>query len=122
MNSCANDLVNEKRIKIVIHSLTVVGVVGTLEASKAVHLTHMGWILLFFKIEKRLPQSDKLQQMIRQGIPHSIRPQIWMRLTGALTKKITSDTSYKIIVRTSSNDHLMTSKQIEKVSHYHRLL
>ena len=63
----------------------------------------------------RLPQSEKLTQMIRQGIPHSIRPQIWLRLCGGLEKKTKSDTSYKVIVRTSSNDHLMTSKQIEKV-------
>jgi hypothetical protein len=53
--------------------------------------------------------------MIRQGIPHSVRPQIWMRISGSLEKKLKSDTSYKIIVKASSNDHLMTSKQIEKV-------
>ena len=40
-----------------------------------------------------------------------------MRLSGALEKKKNSDLTYKDIVKTSSNDHLMTSKQIEKVIH-----
>ena len=53
--------------------------------------------------------------MVRKGIPHSIRPQIWMRLAGALDKKSKSETSYKELVKASSNDLLMTSKQIEKV-------
>ena len=50
------------------------------------------------------------------GIPHSLRPQIWMRTSGALQKKLQSDLSYKDIVKNSSHEHLMTSKQIEKVS------
>lgn len=41
---------------------------------------------------------------------------MWPRMCGALEKKRQSDTSYKDIVKASSNDHLMTSKQIEKVS------
>ena len=49
------------------------------------------------------------------GIPHSLRPQIWMRTSGALQKKLQSDLSYKDIVKNSSHEHLMTSKQIEKV-------
>ena len=52
--------------------------------------------------------------MISQGIPHSLRPQIWMRISGALKKKISSEISYKDIVKASSNDTLMTNKQIEK--------
>jgi hypothetical protein len=70
--------------------------------------------LTWDKIETRLPHSEKLRQLIRQGIPHSIRPQIWLRACGALEKKLKADTTYKVIVKTSSNDHLMTSKQIEK--------
>ena len=54
------------------------------------------------------------REMVMEGIPHTLRPQIWMRLSGALAKKAESDISYKQIVRASSNDHLMTSKQIEK--------
>lgn len=71
--------------------------------------------LTWDKVEKRLPRSEKLRTMVRQGIPHSMRPQIWMRLTGALEKKLKSEICYKDLVKTSSQDHLMTSKQIEKV-------
>lgn len=52
--------------------------------------------------------------MVRAGIPHSLRPQMWMRLSGALQKKLNSETNYKEIVKASSNDALMSSKQIEK--------
>ena len=69
-----------------------------------------------FQVESRLPRSDKLKTMVKTGIPHSIRPHIWLRVSGALEKKNKSDTSYKDIVKASSNDLLMTSKQIEKVS------
>lgn len=30
----------------------------------------------------RLPRTEKLRSMVKQGIPHSLRPQIWMRLSG----------------------------------------
>ena len=53
--------------------------------------------------------------MTKEGIPHSLRPHMWMRISGAYEKKIKSDLTYKDVVKASSNDHLMTSKQIEKV-------
>ena len=53
--------------------------------------------------------------MIRNGIPHSMRSHVWMRVSGALEKRNKSPTTYKDIVKASSNDLLMTSKQIEKV-------
>lgn len=28
------------------------------------------------------PHSENLQSMVRQGIPHSLRPQLWMRFSG----------------------------------------
>jgi len=28
------------------------------------------------------PHSETLQSMVRQGIPHSLRPQLWMRFSG----------------------------------------
>jgi len=28
------------------------------------------------------PHSEILQSMVRQGIPHSLRPQLWMRFSG----------------------------------------
>lgn len=66
-------------------------------------------------MEPYLSRSDKLNGMIRQGIPHSLRPQLWMRLSGAMKKKLSCDLTYKDVVKASSNDHVMTSKQIEKV-------
>lgn len=70
--------------------------------------------LIWDNIKVRLSTSEKLKVMVRQGIPHSLRPQLWMRTSGALEKKAKMETSYKMVVKASSNDHLMTSKQIEK--------
>uniref|UniRef100_A0A2C9MAD3 Small G protein signaling modulator 3 n=1 Tax=Biomphalaria glabrata TaxID=6526 RepID=A0A2C9MAD3_BIOGL len=70
--------------------------------------------LTWDKVEARLPRSEKLRGMVRQGIPQSLRAQMWLRLSGALEKKNKSDLSYKDVVKASSSDHLMTSKQIEK--------
>ena len=33
-------------------------------------------------VERRLPRTDKLRAMVREGIPHSLRPQLWMRFSG----------------------------------------
>lgn len=62
-----------------------------------------------------LQKSEKFRDMVRKGIPHSLRPHIWLRISGALQKKFNAEMSYKDIVKTGSKDHLMTSKQIEKV-------
>ncbi|XP_019765184.1 small G protein signaling modulator 3 homolog isoform X2 [Dendroctonus ponderosae] len=70
--------------------------------------------LTWDKVEVRIPRTDKLLQMVRSGIPHSLRSQMWMRMSGALEKKQHSELCYKEILRMSSNDSLMTSKQIEK--------
>ena len=77
------------------------------------HNTEVG-DLTWDKVQPRLLRTEKLCNMVKSGIPHSLRPQIWMRLSGALEKKLNSDVSYKEIVRASSNDHLMVSRQIEK--------
>jgi hypothetical protein len=39
---------------------------------------------------------------------------MWFMLAGSLQKQLSSEMSYKDIVKASSNDALMTSKQIEK--------
>lgn len=70
--------------------------------------------LLWENVAISLPRTEKLRNMVRAGIPHSLRPQMWMRLSGALQKKLNSETSYHDIVKASGNDQLMTSKQIEK--------
>ena len=53
--------------------------------------------------------------MVKAGIPHSLRPHIWMRVSGAQERKNKQTTPYTDIVKASSNDLLMSSKQIEKV-------
>uniref|UniRef100_A0A3Q2XUP5 RUN and TBC1 domain-containing protein 3 n=1 Tax=Hippocampus comes TaxID=109280 RepID=A0A3Q2XUP5_HIPCM len=61
-----------------------------------------------------LPRSERLRALVLGGIPHSMRPQLWMRLSGALQKKRTSEITYKEIIKNSSNDDTSTAKQIEK--------
>lgn len=34
------------------------------------------------KLELTLPRTEKLSTMIQNGIPHSLRPQLWMRMSG----------------------------------------
>ncbi|XP_064478602.1 small G protein signaling modulator 3 homolog [Ornithodoros turicata] len=71
--------------------------------------------LTWDRVKTSLPHNEKLSNMLRlAGIPHSLRPQLWMRLSGAATKKMTADIGYRDIVRASSNNHLLSSKQIEK--------
>ncbi|RNA19212.1 Small G signaling modulator 3 [Brachionus plicatilis] len=62
-----------------------------------------------------LDRSEKLRSMIRgQGIPHSLRPFIWMRLSSALEKKQKSKFKYVDLFKNSEQDHFNASKQIEK--------
>ncbi|XP_056379981.1 small G protein signaling modulator 3 isoform X3 [Hyla sarda] len=70
--------------------------------------------LTWDKIDVTLPRSDKLRSLVLAGIPHSMRPQLWMRLSGALQKKRNSEMTYRDIVRNSSNDETLAAKQIEK--------
>lgn len=84
--------------------------IAHLEFSHNKEATELTWDT----VDVFLPRTEKLKNMVRAGIPHSLRPQMWMRLSGGLQKKIKSETSYKEIVKISSNDALMTSKQIEK--------
>ena len=36
-------------------------------------------------VERSLARTDKLRGMVSGGVPHSLRPQIWMRLAGIHT-------------------------------------
>ncbi|XP_010765031.1 small G protein signaling modulator 3 [Notothenia coriiceps] len=65
-------------------------------------------------IDPVLSRSERLRSLVLGGIPHSMRPQLWMRLAGALQKKRTSEISYREIIKNSSNDDSSTSKQIDK--------
>lgn len=84
--------------------------IAHLEFSHNKEATELTWD----NVAVTLPRTEKLRNMVRAGIPHSLRSQMWMRLSGALQKKIKSETNYHEIVKASSNDSLMTSKQIEK--------
>uniref|UniRef100_A0A671P426 Small G protein signaling modulator 3 n=1 Tax=Sinocyclocheilus anshuiensis TaxID=1608454 RepID=A0A671P426_9TELE len=68
--------------------------------------------LTWDKISPTLARSDRLRTLVLGGIPHSMRPQLWMRLSGALQKKRTSEISYKEIVKNSSNDDTTAAKQV----------
>ena len=74
----------------------------------------------YFQLDSRLARSEKLRSMVKSGIPHSLRPHIWMRISGAQERKSKQATPYTDIVKASSNDLLMTSKQIEKVLQLHK--
>ncbi|XP_061079933.1 small G protein signaling modulator 3 isoform X2 [Conger conger] len=65
-------------------------------------------------ISPSLARSDRLRALVLAGIPHSMRPQLWMRLSGALQKKRGSEISYREIIKNSSNDDTTAAKQIEK--------
>lgn len=70
--------------------------------------------LTWDRIDASLPRSDKLRALVLSGIPHSMRPQMWMRFSGALLKKRSSEMSYREIVKNSSNEETLSAKQIEK--------
>jgi hypothetical protein len=64
---------------------------------------------------KTLNKCEKLKFLIRdEGISHSLRPFIWLRISGAYEKKTKSMFNYADIVKKSLNSDLHTSKQIEK--------
>ncbi|XP_074231698.1 small G protein signaling modulator 3 isoform X2 [Camelus bactrianus] len=67
--------------------------------------------LTWDKIAVSLPRSEKLRSLVLAGVPHSMRPQLWMRLSGALQKKRNSELSYREIVKNSSNDETIAAKQ-----------
>lgn len=52
--------------------------------------------------------------VIFEGIPHSLRPSLYLSMSGAYEKKKKSQNTYMEIVKASNNDALVTSKQIEK--------
>uniref|UniRef100_A0A2R5L1Q0 Small G protein signaling modulator 3 homolog n=1 Tax=Hirondellea gigas TaxID=1518452 RepID=A0A2R5L1Q0_9CRUS len=61
-----------------------------------------------------LPRTEKLRSLVLAGVPHSYRPQLWIRLSGSLQKKRTAKVRYEEMVSASSSDILSTNRQIEK--------
>jgi len=69
--------------------------IAHLEFSHNKEATELSWE----HVDVMLPRTEKLRNMVRQGIPHTLRAQMWMRLSGALAKKQKSETSYHDIVK-----------------------
>ncbi len=70
----------------------------------------LSFSLVTFWRKKALLYKKLVRKMLKKltaGIPHSLRPYVWMRLTGALQKKAASELTYKQIVKASTNDHLV---------------
>lgn len=70
--------------------------------------------LTWDKVGHTIPKSEKLQDLVRSGIPHSLRSEVWLRLSGALQKKVTSQVTYKEIIEASIEGSASTAKAIEK--------
>lgn len=53
--------------------------VAHLEFSHNTEVSDLTWDT----VEERLPRTDRLRAMVKLGVPHSLRPQLWMRMSGA---------------------------------------
>ena len=62
----------------------------------------------------RLIPNERLDRLMPAGVPHSLRSAIWLRLSGALLKKQEAGVSYAELVKASSSNSLIVTKQIEK--------
>ncbi|CAL8089006.1 unnamed protein product [Orchesella dallaii] len=68
-------------------------------------------------IPEKIPLSQKLWEMVQNGgIPHSLRPQMWCRLSSALEKKSnTFNLPYwKVVKESTANEYFSYAKHIEK--------
>jgi len=66
------------------------------------------------ELGETLARGEKMEKLVRDGVPHSLRPALWPMLLGAKSKAEKSGLTYKEVVRGSGNDILQSSKQIEK--------
>ena len=53
--------------------------------------------------------------MVKDGIPHSLRPYVWLRLAGAMLKKNTSEVTYKQVKKVSDYNNILLNTQPYKV-------
>uniref|UniRef100_A0A7M5XAK7 RUN and TBC1 domain-containing protein 3 n=1 Tax=Clytia hemisphaerica TaxID=252671 RepID=A0A7M5XAK7_9CNID len=70
--------------------------------------------LTWDKVDRSLERTDKLKELVYNGIPHSMRVHLWPRLSGALKKKHESEISYRKIVKKSEDEDSLILSQIEK--------
>lgn len=69
-------------------------------------------------IPNKIPLTQKLWELIIKdgGIPHSLRPQMWLRLSGALEKKsnLINLPYWKVVKESTCNEYFSFAKLIEK--------
>ena len=53
--------------------------------------------------------------MVKDGIPHSLRPYVWLRLAGAMLKKNTSEVTYKQVKKVSDYNNILLNTQPYKL-------
>ena len=53
--------------------------------------------------------------MVKDGIPHSLRPYVWLRLAGAMLKKNTSEVTYKQVKKVSDYSNILLNTQPYKL-------
>uniref|UniRef100_A0A1I7X806 Rab-GAP TBC domain-containing protein n=1 Tax=Heterorhabditis bacteriophora TaxID=37862 RepID=A0A1I7X806_HETBA len=71
--------------------------------------------LLWSRLNVDMIQGDKLEQLIKSGgIPHSMRPYLWSRLSGATKKQHAAGYSYEDVLRQSAQDKPSIGVQIER--------
>ncbi|OWA53792.1 Small G protein signaling modulator 3 [Hypsibius exemplaris] len=70
--------------------------------------------LTWDKLQYKIARTEKLRGMILDGIPHSLRGQMWMRLSGAVEKKYGSEIAYGDIVRNTCKIHKADDRLIDK--------
>ncbi|XP_026472508.1 small G protein signaling modulator 3-like isoform X1 [Ctenocephalides felis] len=62
----------------------------------------------------KIIKSPETQNLVYSGIPHSLRPTVWMQISGAEKKKNEEDLSYQEIIHESSGDNLSETLLIER--------
>lgn len=67
--------------------------IALLEFSHNKEVAELSWQ----NMDRSLPRTDKLREMVRHGIPHSLRPQIWMRMSGKTKIQMLEKQSYEKI-------------------------
>ena len=55
------------------------------------------------------------RSMVKDGIPHSLRPYVWLRLAGAMLKKNTSEVTYKQVKKVSDYNNILLNTQPYKL-------
>lgn len=106
---------NINRIQTTQNTTVKGGCCGFLPNVIVYHFSHLNSNLdhiLSFQLDNKLPPSDKLKELVHLGIPHNMRPKLWMRLSGGQQKKETSQSSYKV-------KRTIFFSLAEKMSHLH---